>query len=702
MADVAVTETTVHDQHPASGKVFPEEEEFTAGVGDSLQRFDTIPDLAPPINKKRRRTGASWASKLSAALSSPFARMANCGPVFTRQRKSNAVFRVEYACKGAGINAPSREDRVVVIEDYESFVRDGYAAYDTRKFGDVKPGPPPSSSFKTPEITGSHPEQTPVENFKLFAVFDGHCGAIASTFMQYRFPYELAGTTEFHNGDYKQALTVAFQRAHAALLECKSYAPEAPSNDFSSGCTASVVLVTPTVTYFAMVGDSPIMIWKQNQPNPELLFKEHDAGMLFILILVGKTVIELTILKTALLDNPNIFPQIVGSNMFLVMVREVDLHNVYYIVTSAGMRAKLLDLAAASSADEHDSVVVTPQPNGVSVVVPEDVEESIDSDEQGKDTAVMEKDGDTEKTMIHDEKALEAIKPPEFSAIPGADEEDEEIQFDDLRIGMSALNVFGTLGDSFYDPQVFNTFIDELVVFRQDRVWRYNNHVEKVKTNPAELDPKKRRSTGDGTSRKTPKRNRKDTPESTVPISSSVSPTIGTTPDGTTPISPVSATGPQVPSVKFAFEKMTSLSDLEGVNPLEFPYSELREWMLARPAWGFLSKHLSLLKKETQMSRVLLSAVRGLDHRHHLASPGLVRVPDVTSIPNHELRSFVVASDGVIRFFKRFKKVFQEIISRNAETPEKCVEEMMNNLKWLRDDRSIIVCRFGIKLPQPV
>ena len=151
-------------------------------------------------------------------------------------------------------------------------------AYDTRKYGDTAPAPPPSSSFVVPPATGSHPDQTAVSNFKLFAVFDGHCGAIASSFLQHRFPYELAGTPEFHSGNYSQALTVAFQRVHAALLECKSYAPEAPSNDFSSGCTASVALVTPTTTYFAMVGDSPIMVWRQKDSHPDLLFKEHDAG----------------------------------------------------------------------------------------------------------------------------------------------------------------------------------------------------------------------------------------------------------------------------------------------------------------------------------------------------------------------------------------------------------------------------------------
>ncbi|TPX38397.1 hypothetical protein SeMB42_g04131 [Synchytrium endobioticum] len=671
-------------------------------VGESLQRFGTLPEIQVETPSPELRQGATATDSLFSLLRAPFSGFSRCMPkkMMTRQKKSNSVFRIEYACKGAGVNAASKEDRVIVIEDYEAFVRDGYASYDVRKYGDAKPSPPPANSFKIPPSVGSNPEQTPVDKFKLFAVFDGHCGAIASSFLQYRFPYELSGTPEFHTGDYSQALTSAFQRAHTALLECKSYAPEAPNNDFSSGCTASVVLVTPTTTYFAMVGDSPIMIWKQRDIYPDLLFKEHDA------------------------DNPSIFPHIVASNMFLVMVREVDMHNTYYIVTSEKMRAKLLHLAAASSAGEggtsthnsNNSAAAGPPSSK-----PKGILKSERADDQGEITTPIEQSDDTAVVLdgsqhpqaegvdgileVKDDpaKAPAPVNPPEFSAIPGADD-DADVQFDDLRIGMSALNVFGTLGDSFYDPAVFNTFIDELVAFRQDRVWRYNAHIEKVKSDPSDLTDSVRKRRGPSAigslSGKAPKRNRKESLEITTEATANSDARSGS------PIAVIPKNNEDsifAPQLKFAFEKMHSLSDLEGVNPLEFPYSELREWLLVRPNWAFLSKHLSLLKKESQMSRVLLSAVIGLDHRHRLNSPGLVRVPEVAAIPNHELRSFVIASDGVIRFYKRCKKIFQSIISRNADTPEKCVEEMMSNLKWLKDDRSIIVCRFGVKsqLAQP-
>ena len=46
----------------------------------------------------------------------------------TRPKKSNVIFRVEYACKGAGVNTASKEDRILTIEDYEAFLKDGYSS----------------------------------------------------------------------------------------------------------------------------------------------------------------------------------------------------------------------------------------------------------------------------------------------------------------------------------------------------------------------------------------------------------------------------------------------------------------------------------------------------------------------------------------------------------------------------------------------
>ena len=40
---------------------------------------------------------------------------------------------------------------------------------------------------------------------------------------------------------------------------------------------------------------------------------------------------------------------------------------------------------------------------------------------------------------------------------------------DDIRLGFSKLNVLGSIGDSIYDPKIFNVLIDEIEHYRKER-----------------------------------------------------------------------------------------------------------------------------------------------------------------------------------------------------------------------------------------
>ncbi|ORX84460.1 hypothetical protein BCR32DRAFT_277157, partial [Anaeromyces robustus] len=45
---------------------------------------------------------------------------------------------------------------------------------------------------------------------------------------------------------------------------------------------------------------------------------------------------------------------------------------------------------------------------------------------------------------------------------------------DDIRVGFSKLNVLGSIGDSIYDPKIFNALIDEIEHYRKERVKIYD------------------------------------------------------------------------------------------------------------------------------------------------------------------------------------------------------------------------------------
>ncbi|KAI8801304.1 hypothetical protein BJ742DRAFT_838062 [Cladochytrium replicatum] len=793
-----------------------------------------------PPSAKGTPNGTPLISIAPALANSTVAQLDPASNVANWSSEPLPVFRAAAACQGAGFFMPTKEDRIVFIDDLYEHVHVGFPRYDVSRFGDTMPLPPPDDFIVPPEYPQSSdevplsPDFQIVKNFKLFCVFDGHCGQYASTYLQYRFPFELCGSPAFHAGDYERALQDTYNTVHRELLRSQKYGPEAPNNDFSAGATASAILVTPTRTYFAALGDSPILVWRRNgDDGPDLLFKEHDA------------------------ENPNIHGQLIDSNIFLVLVRELGMQNVYYLVTSRAIKERVLAQAAAASGSstaivnqlqQHQPALREESQRQESPVnssgpasgteTPQEEEVSIEEEQHpenisANDSAIapaLDDDAEMAKgpgdfVAKEDElaatpqtspkleaKELDSPNSVEEQAAPASPQQviEEDIPFSDLRIGFSALNVFGTLGDSMYDIEVFNTLIDELIAFREERVNRYNRTLFRLQeeervgipprdavqlyastsptTNQTVLPmvmgqdledmvtayyatgpvlgggaapgeglfgsqsaeatgalgplggkpapaPASTPSTPTNSATTAVPRGRKDrevrkkrsrksksvgkggaaaADSSDEEIDGEVHEEESTTglaqlaplvppEEKEKPVDPKLTDGSlnaavamlKYTPILFPFEVFTSLNELQTVDPIEFSYPEFRWWAMARPRWEFLRKHLSLLKKEQQMSRVLLAAMRNLNANHRLTLPGLIRKPEVTSIANRELVLFVVASDGVIRFYEKFRDEFRGMIMRHLDEVERSTEVLKEYMKWLRDDRSVIVARFG-------
>ncbi|KAJ3080681.1 hypothetical protein HK102_002885, partial [Quaeritorhiza haematococci] len=593
-------------------------------------------------------------------------------------------FRVVTFCQGAGFFAPPKEDRILAIDDLHAHVHQGYATYDTSKFGDTMPPPPAqefvippdpmgavntsaannnksgkskdtlstavnstgstsnghvepaedgvplmttlttppppppkdtsmgsrprsksmdgvaggASSPNSPSASGMTIQDSPrgtasfdvyrgdadrttggvVDNFKLFAVFDGHCGAIASSFLQYRFPFELCGCEAFKRGDYEQAMRDTYAILHKELLLCDKYGPEKPTSDFSAGSTATVALVTPHVTYFAYLGDSPVIVWRRSQERPEMVFEEHDA------------------------DNLIVHKNLMDSNIFLVLVRERVMSVVYYLVTQKDIKDRIFAIAAEQRANtlleknggvdsdtgspdiisnsseitDADSGVMSPSDSRASneddgPAISDDSlphsndstddmfssasdskssispsvgssgsltpssfsqspSQSVTTSESGSPVPpptppaegdIIDLKGETSLTEVlegsdrnvefvsddeinRDEIPVQPPEPittststttttdpsspssadpsssPTTPTSPASNISDKDLQYDDMRVGLSALNVYGTLGDSTYDPEVMNAFIDEILAFRRQRLAMYEVYKERI------------------------------------------------------------------------------------------------------------------------------------------------------------------------------------------------------------------------------
>lgn len=580
---------------------------------------------------------------------------------------------VAAAVGGPGNAVKSKEDRVVRIDDLAAHI--AKTKYDAAAFGDTPPAPP--RSFPSDDV------------FRLYAVFDGHCGQTASTFCQKRLPFELVATKEFAEGNFEAALKATFAGLHCALLSAKNYAPEAPRNDFSAGCTASVALVTATKTIFAAVGDSPILLWQRALPNPDIVFKEHD------------------------LENEQLHDMILRSNMFLVAAEDANFEETHFLVSGDHSRRQVLKLGMEKLAKEG--------------VEEETLKQSVKSPQSPRKAKEPETDEEAEREIEAVETsglpALHVTDDADFAAVvasssslepPATQEEvvdgqvaDADVlqgrDFDDVRIGLSALNVWGSIGDSSYDPEIYNAFVSEVVEYRRQRTERWAECAAKrdqltqqqlgpdraASTTPEE-GPQKR--TADDRSPPTSpsprKRRRKggsedrDTP-SPAPVRS---PALG-----------AAASGGQRPRHVFDFEydprllpELSPMDDKEG----GIPYLDFREFTLDRPAWKMLRHHISLLPKEAAMSRVFLTALRNLSDEDRLRCPALVRVPETRTFLNADIRLFLIASDGVVRWYGKQRHQYDELIVQHENDPSKLVDRMMNKMKWLMDDRSCIVVKF--------
>ncbi|KAI9207898.1 uncharacterized protein BJ171DRAFT_257015 [Polychytrium aggregatum] len=811
-----------------------------------------------------------------------------------------ANFQSHVFCQGSGaFMSPSKEDRIVNIEDLETFVREHYDEYDLTQFGDrSKPSPPSDHPFIIPplakedeldlkpfnthiafdptfsqranaqqsaastladaesirppstaasvssrfsflrgagskhsifmtrnkssassirtmgdlDLSHSPSDSTyfqppELDKFKLYCVFDGHCGKTASSFLQYRFPFELCGNESFKKGDYQRALIETYHSVHRELLLCDKYEPEPPSNDFASGATASVVLFTPTYTYFAMLGDSPILTWKRHEDRPDILFKEHDA------------------------ENPQIHDYLIRSNIFFVLVKDNPEANIYYLVTRPEIKEQCLR-TVAQRANDSNIVYVHPTANQP---IPEQSEDANTHSTHHETSGTIELESEVESrrlslsapqaavsvpdasssnetplssspqslpTILEQEVPPQApasapapapapapaslpipadatapaqapasssvqthapvphpvpapstsatTKPSPLSASfsPDANGEvvesdesksellmedepqpqnqrvDPPLEFDDIRLGMSALNVFGTLGDSMYDAEVYNAFIDELIAFREELNRRYllrmaylqERELRRSKQrrisesqNPSfntedDRDITFRRNSSENAAQPTIDRIRR---QSGYSLKSQGSPTqessdaVAMDPNASnfsySNSSCVSNGNKE--EAKYWFESIENLEELHHVNVEDFTYDELRGFIRGRPNWKFLCKHVSLLQSKESVSQILLASIRSLGASNKMNGvAGLLRTPETTRIPTAHLKMVVLASDGVIRYYSKCKDDFQSIIIRNQESAAKVVDELKEYMKWLRDDRSVIACR----LPDPV
>lgn len=97
------------------------------------------------------------------------------------------------------------------------------------------------------------------EKVALMAIFDGHNGNIASQFASEITPFELVMLKDYQEGNYERALRNLFPSIHNSLVNSKFYKCE-PDKVQASGASISIALLTQDKTYFASLGNSPILI----------------------------------------------------------------------------------------------------------------------------------------------------------------------------------------------------------------------------------------------------------------------------------------------------------------------------------------------------------------------------------------------------------------------------------------------------------
>lgn len=213
---------------------------------------------------------------------------------------------------------------------------------------------------------------------------------------------------------------------------------------------------------------------------------------------------------------------------------------------------------------------------------------------------------------------------------------------DDIRVGLSKLNVLGSIGDSIYDSRIFNALIDEIEHYRSERNAAYDRLL-------AQLSKK----TG-----------------------------------GNLPITE---------KKKFEFEFDTprmTLKELKEINPDKFTYENIKSFIVKQERWTKLLKKHIRLPESYDPSSLICTALLNFRTSHKLKCSALKRQPDTCAIPNSELRVFVMASDGVIKFTNLFQNKFTGMVMKHRHSLSDMAHTLLDYLSFLGDDRSVICCSF--------
>ncbi|ORX76322.1 hypothetical protein BCR32DRAFT_271358 [Anaeromyces robustus] len=498
--------------------------------------------------------------------------------------RQNSLYRCQSICKGSGYFSGSKEDRIIVIHDLIEYINENYDSY--------------SKNVYDEDILYTKEE--------LLSVFDGHCGNFCSTYLQQMFPFELCFNKSFKLGNYNLALLETYDILHKKLLKCKEYKPEEQTYTYCSGSTASVALVTEEETFFSFLGDSPILIWKNNEDKPKMLFQEHN------------------------IENTSLHQHLIESNIFLVVSQPQNHKSLSKIITEVEEKQKILDkFDTNSSPRKHHK----------------------------------NQRSNKSKNKKND------LKP------------------ENVRIGFSALNVWGTLGDSIYEPDIFNTFIEEIENFKLLRRDRLNQLTLKLKSNSMinsafyQLSKNSQNSQNSNENNNSLKNNEKNNIFLDEENADSMRQVISNSNNSNI-------------NFQFDFEKNPNITLKELHNLAnQINYEEIIPFLTSRPNWPKISKHISLSKKNLSNSRLISSSINLLTTQHKINSCSLKRKPEITTIKNSELKLFIIASDGVIRSYYEYKDQYNSIITNNYKNPERLLSAFKEFSSSINDDHSLI-CLF--------
>lgn len=213
---------------------------------------------------------------------------------------------------------------------------------------------------------------------------------------------------------------------------------------------------------------------------------------------------------------------------------------------------------------------------------------------------------------------------------------------DDIRVGFSKLNVLGSIGDSIYDPKIFNALIDEIEHYRKERVKTYDSLMKSL--------------------------------VSKKPIANNLA---------------------DVRKFKFEFEKPNmTVEELKTISPTTYTYESIRSFIVKQDRWQKLLKKHIRLPESFDTSSLLCSALMNFRPQHKLKASGLKRQPDVLAVLNCDLKLFVLASDGVIKYYSIFKNKYNDIIIKNHNNLKNMARILLEYMSFLGDDRSIVCCHY--------